>query len=96
MVNLKDFIKGNEVMHTEVFQQAVDYCYEKGGEPLFIPFGTYTLGTVVLKDNTTLIFEDGAKILGSKDIDDFFVDAEQKPKEPKKIQCPHCEEWFEV
>ena len=29
-------------------------------------------------------------------IDDFFVDAEQKPKEPKKIQCPHCEEWFEV
>lgn len=29
-------------------------------------------------------------------IDDFFVDAEQKPKEPKKIQCPHCREWFEV
>lgn len=74
MVNLKDFIKGNEVMHTQAFQQAVDYCYEKGGEPLFIPIGTYTLGTVVLKDNTTLIFEDGAKILGSKDIDDFFVD----------------------
>ncbi len=30
------------------------------------------------------------------DIDDFFVDAEQKSKEPKKIQCPHCGEWFEV
>ena len=29
-------------------------------------------------------------------IDNFFVDAEQKPKEPKKIQCPHCGEWFEV
>ena len=29
-------------------------------------------------------------------IDDFFVDAEQKPKEPKKIQCPHCGEWFET
>lgn len=29
-------------------------------------------------------------------IDDFFVDAEQKPKEPKRIQCPHCGEWFEV
>lgn len=29
-------------------------------------------------------------------IDDFFVDAEQKPKEPKKIQCPHCGEWFDV
>lgn len=33
---------------------------------------------------------------GNVNIDDFFVDAEQKPKEPKKIQCPHCGEWFEV
>ena len=29
------------------------------------------------------------------DISDFFEDAEQKEKEPKKIQCPHCGEWFE-
>lgn len=32
------------------------------------------------------------------DIDDFFVDdeTEKKEKEPKKIQCPHCGEWFEA
>ena len=31
------------------------------------------------------------------DIDEFFTEAEPKPeKEPKKIQCPHCGEWFEV
>lgn len=31
------------------------------------------------------------------DIDEFFTEAEKKPeKEPKKIQCPHCGEWFEV
>ena len=29
------------------------------------------------------------------DIDQFFEDAEPKDKEPKKIQCPHCGEWFE-
>ena len=29
------------------------------------------------------------------DISDFFEEAEQKEKEPKKIQCPHCGEWFE-
>ena len=29
-------------------------------------------------------------------IDDFFEDAPPKEKEPKKIQCPHCGEWFEV
>lgn len=31
------------------------------------------------------------------DIDEFFTEAEEKKeKEPKKIQCPHCGEWFEV
>ena len=30
-------------------------------------------------------------------LDDFFEDAPpKKDKEPKKIQCPHCGEWFEV
>lgn len=33
------------------------------------------------------------------DIDEFFEDADNedpKEKEPKKVQCPHCGEWFEV
>ena len=31
------------------------------------------------------------------DIDEFFTEAEEKKeKEPKKIQCPHCGEWFEI
>lgn len=29
------------------------------------------------------------------DIDGFFEEAEHKEKEPKRIQCPHCGEWFE-
>lgn len=29
-------------------------------------------------------------------LDDLFTDAPEKQKEPKKIQCPHCGEWFEV
>lgn len=29
-------------------------------------------------------------------LNDLFADAEEKEKEPKKIQCPHCGEWFEV
>ena len=29
-------------------------------------------------------------------LDDFFEDAPPKEKEPKKIQCPHCGEWFAV
>lgn len=30
-------------------------------------------------------------------LDDLFApDPDQKEKEPKKVQCPHCGEWFEV
>ncbi len=30
------------------------------------------------------------------DLDSLFEEAEEKEKEPKKIQCPHCGEWFEA
>lgn len=29
-------------------------------------------------------------------LNELFTDAPEKEKEPKKIQCPHCGEWFEV
>lgn len=29
------------------------------------------------------------------DVDSFFQESEPVVKEPKKIQCPHCGEWFE-
>ena len=29
------------------------------------------------------------------DLQDFFIDKEDKPKEPKKVTCPHCGEEFE-
>lgn len=29
-------------------------------------------------------------------LDEFFNNAEHKEKEPKRIQCPHCGEWFEL
>ena len=29
-------------------------------------------------------------------LNDLFMDAPKKEKEPKRIQCPHCGEWFEV
>lgn len=30
------------------------------------------------------------------DIDGLFEETEEKEKEPKQIQCPHCGEWFEA
>lgn len=30
------------------------------------------------------------------DVDSFFAQSEEKPKDPRKIQCPHCGEWFDL
>ena len=32
----------------------------------------------------------------AENMDGLFEDAPEKEKEPKKIQCPHCGEWFEA
>ena len=29
-------------------------------------------------------------------LDDLFTEAPEKEKEPKKVRCPHCGEWFEI
>lgn len=29
-------------------------------------------------------------------LNDLFTEAPEKEKEPKKVRCPHCGEWFEV
>ena len=33
--------------------------------------------------------------LDPADFDDLFSEAQPKEKEAKKVQCPHCGEWFE-
>ncbi len=78
MINLKDFIIESEQLQTGAFQRAVDYSFNNGNEPIFVPFGTYTLASVELKSNTTLVFEDGVKLLGTRDLDAYFQDEERK------------------
>lgn len=43
-------------------------------------------------DMTTL----GFLPMNNINFDAFFEEAEEKKKEPKRIQCPHCGEWFEA
>ena len=62
MINVKDFFSQDERFDTVGFQKAIDLGSSRGGETVFVPFGTYTLSSVILKDNTNLIFEDGVKI----------------------------------
>ena len=76
MINLKDFIDKTTELDTKAFQQAIDLGSMRGGETVYVPFGTYTLSTVVLKDNTNIVFEDGVKINSAQKLSDFNADEE--------------------
>ena len=76
MINLKDFIDKTSKLDTEAFQKAIDLGSSRGGETVFVPFGKYTLSTVVLKDDTNIVFEDGVKIFSAPNISDFNADEE--------------------
>lgn len=52
-------------------QQAVDACWNNGGGAVYIPAGTYIMGSVHLRSNVHIIFEPGAKLLGSTCMEDF-------------------------
>ena len=73
MINLKDYIVGNEVFYTDAFQKAIDDA-SRLKQTLFVPVGEYLLGTVELKSNVSINFEDGTILLGSKNLDDYYED----------------------
>ncbi len=74
MINLKDFLVKDSKYDTSAFQQAIDLGSKRGGETVFVPFGTYTLSSVILKDNTNIVFEDGVMIHSAEKISDFNAD----------------------
>ena len=54
------------------------------------------LGSIVsLTDFENWELDNMLKPVSDDDLQDFFVEKEEKPKETKKILCPHCGEEFE-
>lgn len=71
--NIKDYgAKGDSLtLNTAYIQKAIDAAHDAGGGTVFVPNGIYITGTIVLKSNVTLRLEEGAKILGSPNIEDY-------------------------
>lgn len=64
MYNIKDFgAVGDGRNDTAAIQAAADLCRENGGGCIFIPVGEYEVTSVRLYSNTTLIIEQGARLL---------------------------------
>lgn len=85
-------VADGKTLSTKSFQKAVDDCALHGGGNVIIPSGKYVLGTVFLKDNIKIYFEDGAILYGSEDLNDFCPDEKRGYKFYQDIShsCYHC------
>ena len=77
-VSIKDFgAKGDSLsLDTKAIQDAIDQASLAGGT-VYIPVGTYRIGTLFLKENVSIHFETGAMLVGSTSLEDYKT--EKKP-----------------
>ena len=79
-------VEGGEVLCTQAIQSAIDACTQAGGGRVVVPAGTFSTGTVFLKDGVNLQLEKDAVLLGSKA---FPHDYPQL-----RLTTKHRYEWF--
>jgi polygalacturonase len=72
--NINDFgaVADSAVLSTQAIQDAIDACWANGGGQVIIPAGYYKTGSIVLKSNVDFHLENGAVLLGSKDLQDYL------------------------
>src|SRR5215203_2244328 len=72
-VNVKDFgaVADGKILNSEALQKAIDECNKSGGGKVIFPEGIYLSGTIALKNDVTLHFQKGARLLGSTNIEDY-------------------------
>ena len=63
---------GREITTAQI-QSGVDSCFNMGGGILVFPKGMYLTGTIILKSGVHIMFEDGARLIGSTKPEDFKV-----------------------
>lgn len=61
---------GSELTTAHI-QQAIDRCYENGGGTVYIPQGTYLVGTINLRSNVEFHFESGAILKATTDLSKY-------------------------
>ena len=66
-------ICGTDELQTAAFQKALDTVYEAGGGEVEVPAGTYVIGAIRVRSNTTLHLRSGACLMGSRDPLDYYV-----------------------
>lgn len=67
-------IPDGRTLNTKTIQQAIDSCSAQGGGRVHFPPGKYLTGALILKSGVELYLSKGARILGSTNEDDYFLE----------------------
>jgi len=65
-------VNDGSAMTSAAIQSAIDACYENGGGEVVIPKGEYLIGDIYLHSGITLHLLSGAKLIASRDPEDYF------------------------
>ncbi|ADE53483.1 glycoside hydrolase family 28 protein [Coraliomargarita akajimensis] len=84
--NILDYGAKPWVLSTDAIQAAIDACHEAGEGRVVLPKGNYKTGTLFLKSNVHLDFEDGVTLYGSSDLKDY-ADVPVATEEPHFSKC---------
>ena len=65
--NIKDYgaIADGKTLTNEAFNNAIETAFNNGGGRVIVPKGEYLCGSIRMKSNTELHFEEGAKIIAA-------------------------------
>lgn len=72
----------SNVLQNEFIQQAIDHCYFNGGGVVFVPKGEFLISGIRLRSNVTLHLLNGARLIGSRNIEDYRLLFEEDSVEP--------------
>ena len=71
--SIRDYgaVGDGKTLDTIAINRAIEACAAAGGGQVLFPPGRYLSGTVHLKSHVTLLFEAGATLVGTKDLDKY-------------------------
>ncbi len=71
--NVREFgaVGDSMALDSKAFQRAIDSASLQGGGTVYVPPGDYLLGTIQLRDNITLLLENGSTIWGSNNLKNY-------------------------
>ncbi|MDY5597271.1 MAG: hypothetical protein SPG40_07215, partial [Kiritimatiellia bacterium] len=75
-------------------QGAIDDCFRAGGGTVRLAKGTWKVGGLRLRSRVTLYLESGCRLLGSRDIEKYYI-LERDTVEPVDPKIVSHERWYQ-